>query len=79
MLDKTCPECNKFIEYCDCKKPIEERIPTENEIREYLKIFGSQVNQPFILGFQSGWYAHQNNIKDFQAQINKKNKEKKTQ
>jgi hypothetical protein len=74
MFDKSCPECKKFIEYCDCHKPIEERIPTENEIRDYLKIFGRSVNLAFIGGFQSGWYAHQHNLKDFQ-EITKKEKE----
>lgn len=65
--EETCPECKLFLWACKCKEPIETRIPTEKEIRYYVdcKEIGLVANAGFIGGFQAGWEAHHNHLKDF--------------
>ena len=67
MNEETCPECKLFVWACKCKEPLETRIPTEKEIRKYtdLKELGLVANNAFILGFQAGWTAHKDHLKDF--------------
>jgi hypothetical protein len=63
----SCPECGLFLWACKCKEPIETRIPTEKEIRKYTdcKELGLIGNDAFIGGFQAGWVAHKDHLKDF--------------
>jgi hypothetical protein len=62
----SCPECGLFLYACKCKQPVETRIPTAREIREYV---GMEVNDAFIGGFKAGWWAYQQNLEAFKKTV----------